>query len=47
MPAVLERGEVLFFYRPPVGVEEVRSVADVQRSLVILKPAGEHRYRRR
>jgi hypothetical protein len=43
---VLERGEVLFFYRPRVGVEEVRDLDDVQRFFFILAPDGTCRRRR-
>jgi hypothetical protein len=35
---VLEEGDVYFFYRPRVGGEQVRSLADVQRFLMILHP---------
>jgi hypothetical protein len=35
---VLEQGDVFFFYRPRVGVEEVRRLDDVQRFFVVLEP---------
>jgi hypothetical protein len=40
MTRVLEQGDVLFFYRPRVGVEEVRGLDDVQRFFLVLEPAG-------
>jgi hypothetical protein len=40
MTEVLERGDVFFFYRPRVGVEEVRGAADVARLLFVLDPDG-------
>jgi len=36
--AILETGEVSFFYRPKVSVEEALTVDDVQRLFVILRP---------
>jgi hypothetical protein len=42
---VLERGDIFFLYRPRVGVERVRGLDDVQRLVVILKPAGRQRFR--
>jgi hypothetical protein len=44
--AVLERGDVFFFYRPRVRVTEVRDLGDVQRFFLVLKPDGAERYRR-
>lgn len=46
MPEILERGELLFFYRPRVGVEQVRGLEDVQRFQLVLAPAGKRRVRR-
>jgi hypothetical protein len=46
MSEVLERGDIFFFYRPRVRVEEVRDLSDVQRFLVVLRPDGAGRYRR-
>lgn len=46
MTEVLERGDVFWFYRPRVGVEEAHDLDDVQRLFVILKPDGARRYRR-
>jgi hypothetical protein len=40
MSRALERGEVFFLYRPRVGTDEVRSLADVQRFLLVLEPDG-------
>jgi hypothetical protein len=40
MTRVLERGDVLFFYRPRVGIEEVRSLGDVARFFFVLAPDG-------
>jgi hypothetical protein len=45
MSNVLEGGEILFFYRPRVGVEEVRSLADVQRFFFVIQPDGTERHR--
>jgi hypothetical protein len=45
MTTMLEQGEVYFFYRPRVGVEEVRGLDDVQRFLVVLEPDGGRRRR--
>jgi hypothetical protein len=36
----LERGDIFFFYRPRVGMDEVRSLADVQRLFLVLHPQG-------
>jgi hypothetical protein len=38
MSRVLEQGDVFFFYRPRVGVEEVRGLDDVQRFFLVLAP---------
>jgi hypothetical protein len=38
MTRVLERGDVFFFYRPRVGVEDARSLRDVARFFLILVP---------
>lgn len=38
MTRVLERGDILFFYRPRVGVDEVRSLDDVARFFFVLAP---------
>jgi hypothetical protein len=43
---VLERGDVFWFYRPRVGVEEVRDLDGVQRFFVVLGPDGTGRFRR-
>jgi hypothetical protein len=45
MTRVLERGDVFFFYRPRVGVTEVRSPDDVARFFVVLGPDGSRRER--
>jgi hypothetical protein len=42
---VLERGDVFFFYRPRVGIAEVRGLDDVARLLVLLEPDGSPRFR--
>jgi len=39
---VLERGKLFFFYRPKVGVDEVASEADIQRTYIEMAPEGEH-----
>jgi hypothetical protein len=46
MSTVLESGDVFFFYRPRVGVEEVKGLDDVQRFFFVLSPAGKKHYRR-
>jgi hypothetical protein len=38
MTRVLERGDVFFFYRPKVDVDEVRSLDDVARFFFVLDP---------
>ena len=42
---VLEEGEIGLFYRPRVETEQVRSLADVQRLLIVLAPHGRRTYR--
>jgi hypothetical protein len=42
---VLEEGEIGLFYRPRVETEHVRSLADVQRLLVVLAPHGRRTHR--
>jgi hypothetical protein len=42
---VVEHGDLLFVYRPRVGVDEVDQLADVQRFLLILAPDGSPRHR--
>ncbi|HEV7884247.1 MAG TPA: hypothetical protein VGO81_11810 [Solirubrobacteraceae bacterium] len=46
MTEVLERGDIFWFYRPRVGVDDVHDLADVQRFFFILGPDGASRYRR-
>jgi hypothetical protein len=46
MTEVLERGDIFWFYRPRVGVEQVRELDDVQRFFFILGPDGTSRHRR-
>ncbi|MGH2942701.1 MAG: hypothetical protein ACRDLN_08015 [Solirubrobacteraceae bacterium] len=46
MTVILERGDVFWFHRPRVGVEEVRGHDDVQRFCFILRPDGTTRYHR-
>ncbi|MEA2331875.1 MAG: hypothetical protein QOH58_2013 [Thermoleophilaceae bacterium] len=46
MSEALERGDVFFFYRPRVGVEQVRGLDDVQRFFLVLKPDRQRCYRR-
>lgn len=41
----LERGNIYFFYRPRVEVEEPAELADIQRLYMILSPAGKKRFR--
>jgi hypothetical protein len=45
MTAELERGDIYFFYRPRVNVDEVRSLVDVQRLFFVLHVEGAHRLR--
>lgn len=40
MSTELERGDIFFLYRPRVGVDEVRSLEDVQRFVLLLHPQG-------
>lgn len=42
---ILEQGDVFFLYRPKVEHTEVRSVDDVQRFYMVLRPAGRRLYR--
>src|SRR6266850_7264748 len=46
MSHVLERGGILFFYRPRVDVEEADAFEDVQRFFIVLRPVGTRRFRR-
>src|ERR1700759_2570474 len=45
MTVELERGDIYFFYRPRVNVDEVRSLDDVQRLFFVLHVDGTHRLR--
>lgn len=45
MSEVLERGDIRFFYRPRVGAGDVRTLDDVQRFYVVLRPDGSNRHR--
>ena len=45
MTAELERGDIYVFYRPRGNVDEVRSLDDVQRLLLVLHAEGTHRLR--
>jgi hypothetical protein len=42
---LLERGDIYFLYRPRVGVDEVRSLKQVERFYILLKPWRTHKYR--
>jgi hypothetical protein len=46
MSHVLERGGILFFYRPRVDVEEADAFEDVQRFFIVLRPDETRRVRR-
>jgi hypothetical protein len=46
MSIELERGDIFFFYRPRVGVPEVKRLEDVQRFFFILHPGRGERLRR-
>jgi hypothetical protein len=45
MTQVLERGDIYFVYRPRVQEHDVESLADVQRSYIVLSPHGQRMYR--
>jgi hypothetical protein len=45
MSTELERGDIFFFYRPRVGLDEVRSLEDVQRFFFVLHAASQARLR--
>lgn len=45
MTTELERGDIYFFYRPRVNVDEVRSLDDIQRLSLDLKVGGTRRLR--
>src|SRR5919199_2823812 len=38
---VIEQGDIFFFYRPKVGIEEVSDIDDVQRFYMVTAPEGE------
>ena len=40
MSAEFERGDIFFFYRPRVSIDELRSLEDVQRFFLVLHPQG-------
>jgi hypothetical protein len=42
---LLERGDIYFLYRPRVGTDEVRSLKQVERFYILLKPWRTHKYR--
>ncbi|MDQ1668084.1 MAG: hypothetical protein QOE40_145 [Actinomycetota bacterium] len=46
MSRIVEKGEVFFFYRPRVGLDEVRDLADVQRFFFVIEPDAARRFRR-
>jgi hypothetical protein len=43
---IVEKGEVFIFYRPRVGLDEVRDLADVQRFFFVIEPDAARRFRR-
>src|SRR4051794_39240908 len=43
---ILERGELLFFYRPRVSVQRPRALEDVQRFFPVLAPGCGQHFRR-
>lgn len=45
MTRTLERGDVFFFFRPRIGVEQVRALDDVARFFVVLDPDARERDR--
>jgi hypothetical protein len=45
MSVELERGDIFFFYRPRVGLNEVRTIDDVQRLFFVLHVGGKCRMR--
>ena len=44
-PEVLERGDIFFFYRPKLDVDDPESLDDVQRFYVVLRERGGHLFR--
>lgn len=46
MSRIVEQGEILFFYRPRVGADEVAQLQDVQRFFFVILPDSSARYRR-
>jgi hypothetical protein len=46
MTKTLERGSLVFFYRPKVDVAQVRGLDDVQRFFLVLAPDSKRLYRR-
>jgi hypothetical protein len=46
MSEIIEQGDIFFFYRPRVGVEEVRGLDDVQRFFYVFEPDGRDGLRR-
>lgn len=42
---IIEQGDIFFFYRPRVGVEEVHDIEDIQRFYMVTVPEGSRKYR--
>lgn len=40
LPQIMEQGHIYFFYRPKIDVEKPKSIDDVQKLYLILKPFG-------
>jgi hypothetical protein len=43
--AILEQGDIFFFYRPKVRSEKVKSIDNVRRFFVVLAPESKNLYR--
>jgi hypothetical protein len=43
---IIEQGDIFFFYRPRVGIDQVDDLSDVRNFFMILQPDGAGKYRR-
>jgi hypothetical protein len=43
---IIEQGDIFFFYRPRVGIDQVDDLSDVRNFFMILQPDGGGKYRR-
>ena len=39
---IIEHGDIFFFYRPKVGIEEVEDIGDVQRFYMVTSPEDDY-----